>query len=132
MELTETKLNEIKKCMPGSFIVIDDEPSVVTDLKISKPGKHGEAKARLEAVGIFDNQKRILVKPADHKMRVPVILKKSAQVLAISGDHVQLMDMETYETFETSIPEELKDRLQEGKEVLIWKFGAKMLIKSMK
>lgn len=132
MEATETKLNEIKKCLPGSFVIMDDEPSTVTDLKISKPGKHGEAKARLEAVGIFDHQKRVMVKPADHKMRVPVIMKKSGQVLAISGNHVQLMDMETYETYEINIPEDFKDRLQEGKEVLVWKFGAKALIKSMK
>lgn len=132
MEASETKLEEIKKCRPGSFIILDDEPSTVTDLKISKPGKHGEAKARLEAVGIFDNQKRVVVKPADHKFRVPIILKKSAQILSVSGNHVQLMDMESYEAFETTIPEDFKDKMQEGKEVLLWKFGAKMLIKSLK
>jgi translation initiation factor 5A len=132
MDNTETKLEEIKKCRPGSFIILDDQPSTVTDLKISKPGKHGEAKARLEAVGIFDNQKRVVVKPADHKFRVPVILKKAGQILAISGDHVQLMDMEDYSTYEITIPEEFKGKLQEGKEVLVWKFGSMMLIKSLK
>lgn len=133
MDAGETKQEEIKKCRPGSFIIIDDEPSTVTDLKISKPGKHGEAKARLEAVGIFDGQKRVVVKPADHKFRVPVILKKSAQVLSIS-DHntAQLMDMEDYSTYEINIPEEFRGKLQEGKEVLVWKFGPKMLIKGLK
>ena len=33
------------------------------------------------------------------------------------GDHVQLMDMETYETFDIAIPEEFKGQLQPGKEV---------------
>jgi translation initiation factor 5A len=132
METGETKQEEIKKCRIGSFIIIDDEPSVVSDLKISKPGKHGEAKARLEAVGIFDRQKRVVVKPADHKFRIPVILKKSAQILSVSGGNVQLMDMETYETFEVVIPEEFEGKLQEGKEVMLWKFGPKMLIKGLK
>lgn len=132
METGETRQEEIKKCRPGSFIIIDDEPSTVTDLKISKPGKHGEAKARLEAVGIFDGQKRVVVKPAGHKFRIPVILKKSGQILSVSENNVQLMDMETYETFEVNIPEEFRGKLQEGKEVMLWKFGPKLLIKSLK
>ena len=79
-----------------------------------------------------NSQKRIIVKPAGHKLRVPIIQKKSAQVLAISGDNVQLMDMEDYSTYELNIPEDFRERLQEGKEVLVWKFGAKMLIKGVK
>ena len=128
----ETKPEEIKKCREGGFIVIDDAPCKVTDLKISKPGKHGEAKARLEAVGIFDNQKRIIVKPADHRMKIPIINKKSAQVVSINGNHVQLMDTEDYSMFETEIPDELKDGISEGKEVIIWRYGNNVLIKGLK
>jgi len=33
------------------------------------------------------------------------------------GDQVQLMDLETYATFEIPIPEEFKGKLEPGKEV---------------
>ena len=132
MEEGETKLTEIKKCNPGSFVIIDDEPSTVTDLKISKTGKHGDAKARLEAVGIFDGQKRVIVKPADHMIKVPIIEKRNAQVLAISGDIAQVMDLDDFSTYEVKIPEEFKNNISEGREVLIWKFGNKRIIKSLK
>jgi len=128
----ETKLEEIKKCRPNSFVLIDDEPCTVTDLKTSKPGKHGEAKVRLEGIGVFDGQKRVIVKPADFRMRVPIIEKKTAQVLVIGSDNVQLMDMEDYSTYEIKKPEELADKLEEGKEVIVWKFGKNVMIKGLK
>ncbi|MEM5812903.1 MAG: translation initiation factor IF-5A [Candidatus Aenigmatarchaeota archaeon] len=132
MEEGETKVTEIKKCNPGSFVIIDDEPSTVTDLKISKTGKHGDAKARLEAVGIFDGQKRVIVKPADEQIKVPIIEKVNAQVLSISGDYAQVMDLSNFSTYEVKIPEEFKDKIKESSEILLWKFGNKMIIKSLK
>lgn len=128
----ETKLEEIKKCRPGSFVLIDEVPCTVTDLKTSKPGKHGEAKTRLEAIGVFDGQKRVIVKPAGHKIRVPIIQKSNAQILAIIGDSVQLMDSEDYSTYEAKIPDELKGKIEEGKEVLVWKFEKNVMIKGLK
>lgn len=132
MEDSETRVTEIKKCNPGSFVLIDNEPSTVVDLKISKTGKHGDAKARLEAVGIFDGQKRVIVKPADDQIKVPIIEKVNAQVLAISGDYAQVMDLSSFSTYEVKITDEFKEKIKEGDEVLIWKFGKKMIIKSLK
>jgi translation initiation factor 5A len=86
-------------------------------ISTSKPGKHGEAKARIDAIGIFDGQKRSVVHPVKHKVHVPMIDKRTAQVVAIMGSNVQLMDLETYETFEIPIPEEYKDQLQSGSEI---------------
>ncbi|MCD6381773.1 MAG: translation initiation factor IF-5A [Candidatus Aenigmarchaeota archaeon] len=130
--MEETKTTEIKKCKPGSFIIIDDAPSKVADLKISKPGKHGDAKARLEAIGIFDKQKRVIVKPASAKVRVPVIEKRTVQVLTITGEHAQVMDMEDYSTYEAIIPEEIKDNVTEGREVVVWRFGKNVMIKELR
>ena len=50
MDPGETRQEEIKKCRPGSFIIIDDEPSVVTDLKISKPGNFCEERIKCRIV----------------------------------------------------------------------------------
>ncbi len=111
------KVLEVKTLKVGKYVIIDGEASKITSIQTSSPGKHGAAKARVEAMGIFDNQKRNFVKPVDSKCDVPMIDKRLGQVLALMGDDVQLMDLETYETFEIPIPEELKGKLNEGSEV---------------
>jgi translation initiation factor 5A len=124
-----TTRKEIKNLQPGKFCVIDDEPCRVLKVTTSVPGKHGGAKARLEAIGIFDNKRRSIVKPASAEIDVPIVEKKTGQVIVITGDNAQIMDMETYETFETPIPEELKGKLKQGGEVLYWVvMGRKMLM----
>jgi translation initiation factor 5A len=111
------KVVEVKTLKVGKYVVLDGEASKITSLSTSSPGKHGAAKARLEAVGIFDNQKRSIVKPVDTKIDIPIIDKRVGQVLSIMGSDVQLMDMENYETLELPIPKELKDQIVEGVEV---------------
>ncbi|MBI2578198.1 MAG: translation initiation factor IF-5A [Candidatus Aenigmarchaeota archaeon] len=128
----EKRSTEIKDLKEGGFILIDEAPCRVEDVQISKAGKHGSAKARLTAVGIFDGIKRIIVKPGSAKVDVPIVEKKSMQVVAITGNNVQLMDLETYDMSEVPIPDELKGKLIEGGEILVWKFGANVLIKGAK
>jgi len=91
-----TTKTQIKNLRPGKFCVIDGEPCKVLSITTSVPGKHGGKKARLEAVGIFDNRKRSIVKPASTDIEVPIVEKKTGQVVAITGDNVQIMDIETY------------------------------------
>jgi translation initiation factor 5A len=113
------EMAEVRELKVGRYVLIDEEPCKIQSISTSKPGKHGEAKARIEAVGIFDEQKRVVVHPVKHKVGVPIIDKRSAQVLALMGtDVVQLMDMETYETFEMPVPEDLKGQIEPGKEIL--------------
>ncbi len=112
------QLGEVRTLKVGRYMIIDEEPCKIMSISTSKPGKHGEAKARIEAIGIFDGQKRSVVHPVKHKVQVPIIDKRSAQIVALMGENVQLMDLETYETFEMKIPDEFKDQLQPGSEVL--------------
>jgi translation initiation factor 5A len=122
----------IKNLQPGRFCIIDDEPCKVLNVTTSAPGKHGGAKARLEAIGLFDNKKRSIVRPASADIDVPIIEKKTGQVIVITGDNAQIMDMETYETFETPIPEELKGQLKQGGEVLYWVIMGRKMLKQVK
>ena len=108
---------EVKDLKEGRYIIINDEPCRIVSMTTSKPGKHGEAKARIEAIGLFDGQKRSIVHPVRHKVNVPIIDKRRGQVISMSGGNVQLMDMETYETFTIEVPNEFKDKLQNGQEV---------------
>ena len=128
----EKRSTEIKNLKPGGFVLIDDVPCVVEKVQTSKSGKHGAAKARLFARGIFDGNKKIIVKPGDSKVDVPIVEKKSAQVISMSGDYAQLMDLTSYETSDVKIPEDLKGQLVEGDEVLVWSFGRYVMIKGKK
>jgi translation initiation factor 5A len=97
---------------------VEEEPCKILSIQTSKPGKHGESKARLEVVGLFDGQKRSVVHPVTHKVRVPMIDKRKAQVLSVRGDTAQLMDLQTYETFDLPVPEDLAADAQPGSELL--------------
>lgn len=111
------ELVEVRELREGRYMNIDEEPCQIISISTSKPGKHGEAKARIEAIGLFDGGKRSVVYPVKHKVQVPIIDKRTAQVIAPMGNEIQLMDLETYETFHLPIPEEFKDKLTPGKEI---------------
>ena len=104
----------------GSYVIIEDVACKVTGTQTSRPGKHGHAKVRLEAIGLIDNKKRVIVSPGHDSVDVPIIEKKIAQVLSISGNTANVMDSESYETFDLEIPEELKEKVVEGINVLYW------------
>jgi translation initiation factor 5A len=124
-----TTRSSMKNLQPGKYCIIDDEPCRVLSVTTSVPGKHGGAKARLEAVGIFDNRRRSVVKPADTEVEIPIVEKKVGQLVAIAGETAQVMDMETYETFDAPIPEELKGKVVQGQEVVYWiLMGRKMIM----
>lgn len=127
-----TTRESIKNLRPGKFCVIDDEPCRVLDVVTSTSGKHGGAKARLEAIGIFDNRRRSIVKPADTEIEVPIVEKKTGQVVAITGNTAQVMDLVDYETFEAPIPEDLKGKITQGCEVLYWVLMDKKMIVQIK
>ncbi|MGC9037644.1 MAG: translation initiation factor IF-5A [Candidatus Micrarchaeia archaeon] len=114
-----TTHKSVKELREGSYIVIDNEPCKIVEMEFSSPGKHGSAKARITGIGIFDGQKRTLLEPADADVEVPEILKKRAQVVAVTQTGVQLMDLDTYEIFETTVgnDEELKNNIKPGQEV---------------
>lgn len=113
---------------PGSYVLIDDEPCVVKSIDISKTGKHGHAKARIEAIGIIDDKKRIIVKPGHEKFGVPLIDKRKGQVLSV-GEKASIMDVESYETIEVAVPAELKEQVKEGIQVEYWNIEGKCIIK---
>jgi len=118
----------------GHNIIVDGEPCRIVEFEKSKPGKHGSAKARIVAIGVFDNVKRSIVSPVDAKIEVPIIEKRSGQVVSVTPDAAQLMDLETYDIFWTSIPveEEVKSKLAQGVEVEYWKILDRIKITRLK
>ncbi|QLK27595.1 translation initiation factor IF-5A [Natrinema zhouii] len=97
---------EVRELQEGSYVMIDDVPCKINAYSTAKPGKHGSAKARVEAVGVFDGRKRSLSQPVDAKIWVPIIERKQGQVVSVDGDDMQIMDLETYETITMRVPED--------------------------
>ncbi len=110
-------VTEVRNLKPNGYLIIEDEPCKIVSISTSKPGKHGEAKARIEAVGIFDGQKRSIVHPVKHRVGVPMIDKRQGQVITATGDTAHVMDLETYETFEMLVDEEFVGKLEPGQEI---------------
>jgi translation initiation factor 5A precursor (eIF-5A) len=120
MSYTYATLGDLKK---GSYIVIDGEPCRIVDYSTAKTGKHGSAKAHVVAIGVFSGQKKTLVAPVDTRVQIPIIEKRVAQVIADLGGSVQLMDLESYETFEVEKPAdepEIAASLKTGVNVEYW------------
>jgi translation initiation factor 5A len=116
----ETVPKSVATLSKGNYVVIDGVASIVSDTSTSRPGKHGHAKVRLVAVGMIDGKKRELVMPGHDNIDVPIVEKKTAQVLSIVGDKANVMDSESFETFDLVVPEELKDTCKEGSNILYW------------
>jgi len=119
MSITYAELGELRE---GSYIIIDGEPCRIVEISKAKTGKHGSAKAHVVAVSIISGARKTLVAPVDTRVEVPIIDKRTGHVIAISGSTVQVMDSETYETFEIPIPtdKDLASRIAVGKDVEYW------------
>jgi len=133
-------VHDLKK---GRFMLIDDKPCVVTKIERSAPGKHGHAKFRITGVGVLDDKKRVIIKPGGAKIDVPIIDKRNAQVLNLmqkvfdnegneKGTKAQIMDLESYETTEITIPKEEVGKVVSGSVILYWVVMGEKLFKGIK
>ncbi len=113
---------------PGTTIMIDSEAATVRSNDISKTGKHGASKCRIEAIEIFSGKKKIVAVPGSTRFDVPMIEKKRAQVLSVSDSSASVMDLESYETLDVPYNEELKGQLAPEKQVEYWDVEGKKAI----
>ena len=118
----EKKFVNVGSLKTGNFVLIDGEVCQIKNIEKSKPGKHGSAKARVTAMNIFTGSKKTLLKSTGNEALVPIILKASAQVVAISGDTLQIMDTESYEQFTCPKPTDITG-LVAGAEVEYQRWG---------
>ncbi|BDC19943.1 translation initiation factor IF-5A [Acidianus sp. HS-5] len=119
MGVNYAKVGDLKE---GNYIVINGEPCRVVEITKAKTGKHGAAKANVVAVSVFTGAKKTLMAPVDDQVEIPIIEKHIGQILADTGDKIQVMDMDTYETFDMEKPkeEDLASKVRPGAEVEYW------------
>ncbi|MHA1755117.1 MAG: translation initiation factor IF-5A [Candidatus Odinarchaeia archaeon] len=126
------KMAEAGSLKTGKFILVNGEPCKIVNVEKSKAGKHGHAKVRVTAIGLFDGGKRSLVFPSTAQVEVPLIDKRSGQIISVSENNVMVMDLDSYETFEMPLPdeEELKNKLDSGVQVEFWDIvGRKKIVR---
>ena len=114
----------------GSMIMIDGEPCEVRSMSKSSPGKHGSAKCKIKARGIFDEKDRHVTKPGDAMLMSPDVDKKEGQIVSREGNIAQVMDMDTYETEEMELPGDLD--AGEGETIKYWVVDDRVLVKGLK
>jgi|UniRef100_A0A7J3Z6W9 translation initiation factor 5A len=119
MSVDYAELGDLRE---GGYVVIDGEPCRVVEVSRAKTGKHGSAKVHIVAISLFTGSRKTLVGPADQRVEIPIIDKRIGQVIAVLGDKVQIMDSESYETFEVDMPadESVKSKIAPGVEVEYW------------
>jgi translation initiation factor 5A len=133
--MSDIKLTHAGGLKAGNYLLIDGSPCVVKDTQTSRPGKHGHAKVRVKATDIITGSTKEVVKPGHDNVEVPIIYKRDGQVLSITGDILELMDMETFETINADmklVEDDIKGTIAAGQTVLFWQVMGKVLIKSIK
>ncbi len=127
------KLVDATELRQGSFAMINEAPCVVKSIDISKTGKHGASKCRIEAIGILDDKKRITVMPGSERVAVPMIEKKRAQVLSLNKQDkkASVMDLESFETIDATIAPDLLESIIEGSQVEYWDVEGSRIIKRL-
>lgn len=128
--MSDIKLIDASSLKVGGYLIIGGVACVAKRIDTSKTGKHGHAKCRIEASGLVNNEKKIIIKTSHDKIEVPIVEKKSAQVLSVSNDSANVMDSETFETFDIKIDEELKGKIKEGQQVNYWVILGQKVLRS--
>ncbi|MCX8193937.1 MAG: translation initiation factor IF-5A [Candidatus Pacearchaeota archaeon] len=126
------KLVNATELRPGTYAVIENAPCVIKSVDISKTGKHGASKCRIEAIGIIDEKKRITVMPGSERVEIPLIEKRRAQVLSFDKQNAKAnaMDLENFETIDLKVSSDLLDNLKENDQVEYWNVeGGQKIIK---
>lgn len=75
--------NDVKK---NGHIMIKDHPCKVSDISVSKTGKHGHAKAHIIGYDIFTGKKYEDIFPSSHNVDVPFIKKTELELIALAAD----------------------------------------------
>jgi translation initiation factor 5A len=119
---------EVRDLQEGNYVMMEDAACKINAYSTAKPGKHGSAKARIEARGVFDGKKRSLSQPVDQKIYVPIIDRKQGQIVSKESETVaQVMDLDTYETVTMEIPEDLDIEADDNIEYLEFEGKRKIL-----
>ena len=90
-EINDSNINlTYPKCVSeirtGHIVLIKNFPCKVVDIKVSKTGKHGHAKAHLFGINIFTNKKYEDIFQMSHNIDVPYVVISNYILTDITDD----------------------------------------------
>jgi translation initiation factor 5A len=122
------KIIEATQAKPGVIILVEGEPYKIISNDISKTGKHGHAKCRMQAGAIFSDKKKVITVPGHERFDVPNVEKRKVQILNVGEETVSVMDLENYETFDVPFDPSVKEQLAPEKQAELWDIEGKKSI----
>ncbi|MDP3966327.1 MAG: translation initiation factor IF-5A [archaeon] len=113
----------------GTNLTLEGEFYTVKKMDVSKTGKHGHAKCRIEAENMVSGSKKVFVVPGHERFEVPLVKKNKGQILSVNEEKASIMDLESFETIEVSIPSELKKEIEINDNVEYWDIEGTLILK---
>ena len=110
-EYTSIPVNKLKK---GGYVMIQNRPCRAVDIAVSKPGKHGHAKASIIGADIFTGRRYNICLPTSHEIEVPFVDRQDYELINIEDNHTQLLTRDGNLREDVDIPEEgneIRDRI---------------------
>ena len=123
------KLINAIEAKPGTSVIVDGSPCIVRSMDVSKTGKHGASKVRMEAIGILDGKKKVVAVPGHERLEVPIVKKLKAQIMSIQQGKATIMDLESFETLDVLIDSDVLADLHENDNVEYWDVEGIKIIK---
>ena len=108
----------------NGHMMIKGFPCKVTEISISKTGKHGHAKAHVFGLDIFTGKKYEDVFPTSHNVEAPVIKKTEVEAVSIEDGVLNYMDDEG-EILEINMPDdeelagEIEQLIEDDKDITV-------------
>lgn len=96
---------EIKQLKKGSYIMHKGEPALIKTMGLVVTGTHSHGKMKLEVQGLFSRTNDSFTLPLHERVEEVEIIRKLGQLLSMNSNQGQVMDMQSYETFDSEIGE---------------------------
>ena len=110
----------------GSYVVIQDRPCKVVDIKTFKVGKHGAAKANITGIDIFNEKKMLVNLPCSANIEVPIIKKSAYTVIDLDEEgYLTLMDKQGTTRQDLKLSDETENDKNLWAKVREWMSGGK-------
>ena len=102
----------------GMYFLMNNEPVYVKRREVVAVGTHSHSKIKIYYTDIHGKGERTVNFGHTDRVDVIDIVKKSGQLLSKSQNKAQIMDMQTYETFDANAEAELLKSLNANDEVI--------------
>lgn len=111
----------------GQVVIIKDFPCKVSDIKTSKPGKHGSAKARITGYDVLTGKKHDIISTTSSNISIPKIEREILLIMDLKDNQFSVLDSNNqskttnicfYEDKDTELFKKIKD-LCKNKQITI-------------